>query len=113
MIRPCRASLQSTHQDESGLQRLTQRATLCTSGFTLIELLIVVTIILVLAGLIISLIGPLREMITVSNTATKISTVQKGLTLIGTNEGSATFELQRRSEYQASATPPDTVVPPA
>lgn len=76
-------------------------------GFTLLELLIVVTIILVLAGLIISLIGPLSEMIKISRTKTKISAVQKGLALIGMNEGSAAYELQRRTEYQPTATPPD------
>lgn len=112
MIRSHPAGL-STHQDDP--RRVALPAVLTTAspsarpvrGFTLIELLIVVTIILVLAGLIISLIGPLREMIKISNTKNKISTIQNGLTMIGMTEGSAAYELQRRTEYQAAATPPD------
>ncbi len=76
-------------------------------GFTLIELLIVVLIIIILAGLIIGLIGPLREMVKISTTSTRIAAIHHGLAQIGMNEGSAVFELQRRTEYQSAAVPPD------
>lgn len=77
-------------------------------GFTLIELLIVVLIILILASLVISLIKPLRELAKINSTGTRISAVQKGLTLIGMNEGSAPFVLQMRTEHQTTAVPPDS-----
>ncbi len=77
-------------------------------AFTLIELLMVITIILVLAGLIISLISPVREMVKISTTTTRIKAIEANLSLIGQNEGSATFRLQQLSEHQASATPPDS-----
>lgn len=85
-----------------------QRLAMARRGFTLIELLIVVVIILVLVGLIISLIGPIQELIKVSRTKTRIGAVQQSLSLIGQNEGSAPYLLQVRTEYQSSATPPDT-----
>ena len=47
-------------------------------GFTLIEQLIVVLIIIILAGLIISLIGPLREMVKISTTSTRIAAIHQG-----------------------------------
>lgn len=77
-------------------------------GFTLIELLIVLLIIVILAGLVISLIKPIGDMVKINTTGTRISAVQKGLTLIGMNEGSAAFVLQMRTEYQATAVPPDS-----
>src|SRR5687767_10201516 len=77
-------------------------------GLTLIELLIVVLIIVILAGLIIGLIGPLKEMVKISSTSTRIGAVHRGLAEIGMNEGSAVYELQRRTEYQPTAVPPDS-----
>lgn len=69
-----------------------------TRGFTLIELLVVITIIAVLAGMIIGLIGPLRMRAKLADTQVRMNAVHQGMALIGQSEGSATFRLQQLTE---------------
>jgi prepilin-type N-terminal cleavage/methylation domain-containing protein len=91
-----------------GLPRVTFLRNAHVRGYTLIELLIVLLIIVILASLLISLIGPLREMVKISTTTTRIAAIHQGLVQVGMNEGSAVFKLQSRSEYQPAAIPADS-----
>jgi len=76
-------------------------------GFTLIELLVVISIIAVLAGLIIGLIGPLRLRAKIADTQVRMNSIHQGMALIGQSEGSATFRLQQLTEYRPTGTPTD------
>ncbi len=76
-------------------------------GFTLIELLVVISIIAVLAGLVISLISPLRLRVKLADTQVKMNAVQQGMSLIGQSEGSATYRLQQLTEHRTTGLPTD------
>jgi prepilin-type N-terminal cleavage/methylation domain-containing protein len=73
-------------------------------GFTLIELLIVMSIMAVLIGLFITLVGPLRLKAKLADTRVRMEAVKMGVATLGQQEGSATYVMQRMTERVPSAT---------
>ncbi len=64
-------------------------------GFTLLELLIVVVVISILIGLLLPMLGRMRFSAQVLNTTQRMDNIQKALSEVGIQEGSAAFVLQR------------------
>jgi prepilin-type N-terminal cleavage/methylation domain-containing protein len=65
-----------------------------TRAFTLIELLVVISIISLLTGMIIAMIGPIRRNAKIAVTKVRMQGVLDGLSERGQNEGSITYALQ-------------------
>jgi prepilin-type N-terminal cleavage/methylation domain-containing protein len=76
-------------------------------GFTLIELLVVITIMAVLMGLFISLVEPIRKRLRIGDTKLRMEAVQNGMAVLGQNEGSAAYVIQKLTERRTTGTPTD------
>jgi prepilin-type N-terminal cleavage/methylation domain-containing protein len=76
-------------------------------GFTLLELLVVISIMAVLVGLFISLVGPLRRNAKLADTKVRMQSIQNGMAVLGQNEGSASYVIQKQTEFRTTGTPPD------
>ncbi len=76
-------------------------------GFTLLELLVVISIMALLMGIFISLVGPLRTKVKLADSRVRMQAVQSGMALLGQNEGSATYVIQKLTERRTTGTPTD------
>ncbi|HEX3134696.1 MAG TPA: type II secretion system protein [Planctomycetota bacterium] len=76
-------------------------------GFTLLELLVVISIIAILAGLLIALVPQVRLKVKIADTQVKMNSVQQGMSMMGQNEGSATYRLQQLTDFRTTGSPAD------